>query len=194
MLLTLPGTLQTSEQFFKSSAKQTEPDWPPKKNKLFVLSVGLWTCWPKTRVQKTIWLIAPSRVYWQTGVIPLWVRQTAQVPFRSPVTSLDPSLLKVILLMLDLWIVLSSRVSLSSSFHRVRVPSSQPMARAWIWGCHLIWETWVFPRWIWKLGTTTPSSLMKTIRGRLVATASTTLNSLLDHDERRACSSSKRTC
>jgi hypothetical protein len=41
MLFTLPGTLHTSEQFFKSSAKHTEPDCPPKKNKLLVLSVVL---------------------------------------------------------------------------------------------------------------------------------------------------------
>ena len=38
MVLTLPGTLQTSEQFFKSSAKHTDPEVPPKKNKEFVLS------------------------------------------------------------------------------------------------------------------------------------------------------------
>ena len=30
----LPPTLQTSEQWFASSAKQTTPDFPPKKNKL----------------------------------------------------------------------------------------------------------------------------------------------------------------
>lgn len=38
IVLTLPGTLQTSEQFFKSSAKQTEPEVPPKKNIEFTLS------------------------------------------------------------------------------------------------------------------------------------------------------------
>ena len=35
---TLPGTLHTSEQFFRSSARQTAPDWPPKKKRELVLS------------------------------------------------------------------------------------------------------------------------------------------------------------
>jgi hypothetical protein len=38
MVFTLPGTLQTSEQFLRSSAKQTDPDAPPKKNNEFVFS------------------------------------------------------------------------------------------------------------------------------------------------------------
>lgn len=41
MDLTEPGTLQTSEQFFKSSAKHTAPDAPPKKNKELELSQPL---------------------------------------------------------------------------------------------------------------------------------------------------------
>jgi hypothetical protein len=40
MDLTLPGTLHTSEQFFRSSAKHTAPDCPPKKKRELELS-----CW-----------------------------------------------------------------------------------------------------------------------------------------------------
>ena len=101
MFLTLPGTLHTSEQFFKSSAKQTEPDCPPKKNRLLVLSAVFGAELFKMSEQKTIWFTAPSRVYWHTGVIPLCVRQTAQVPLISPVTMREPSVENVMFVMLD---------------------------------------------------------------------------------------------
>jgi hypothetical protein len=40
-------------------------------------------------------------VYWHTGVIPLCVRQTAQVPLTSPVTMREPSVENVMFVMLD---------------------------------------------------------------------------------------------
>ena len=61
MLFTLPGTLQTSEQFFKSSARQTEPLLPPKKKRELTLSTpGSWLIISE---QKTIWVMDPSLVY-----------------------------------------------------------------------------------------------------------------------------------
>lgn len=49
------------------------------------------------REQNTIWVIAPSLEYWHTGVRPLWVLQTPTVPLLSPVTILEPSVLKVMM-------------------------------------------------------------------------------------------------
>ena len=37
--LILPTTLHTSEQCLLSSAKQTNPDFPPKKNKFYALMI-----------------------------------------------------------------------------------------------------------------------------------------------------------
>lgn len=125
--------------------------------------------------------------------MPLCVLHTAHVPFRSPVTIREPSVLKVMFVTEELCTVLSSLISLSSSFQSVMVPSYQPIASAYMSGCHLRDEMGILLRTISKLGTTLPSSLIKMMRGADVLTASTILNSLLDHVERRACSPSIRT-
>ena len=188
--LTDPGTLQTSLQFLRSSARQTLPDQPPKKKRLLTLSPVVAAAWFRTRLQKTIWLMPPSRAYWQTGVNPRLVRQTAHTPFMQPVTMRLPSVENVMLVIGDLWTALSSLVRRSSSFQRSSWPSVYPIARAQIDGCHSKVQIGTLLRWMSKLGITSPSSEIKITLGRLVATASTQPKSLLLHAWTRACSPS----
>jgi len=59
MVLTLPDILQTSEQFLRSSARETEPDAPPKKKREFPLSAFSFSAL-RLILQKTMLVIRPS--------------------------------------------------------------------------------------------------------------------------------------